>query len=109
MKICVTSTGPDLDSRVDLRLGRCQYFVIVDSDTMEYEAITNASLSASSGAGIQAGQVIAGAGADVVITGGDVGPNATQTLNAAGISVVTGAKGTVRECVEEYKSGGLSR
>ena len=36
MKICVTSTGPSPDAPVDMRFGRCQYFVIVDSETMEY-------------------------------------------------------------------------
>ena len=31
---------------VDPRFGRCQYFVIVDSETMEYEAMQNPSIGA---------------------------------------------------------------
>ncbi|KAF5416996.1 MAG: hypothetical protein C5S49_04040 [Candidatus Methanogaster sp.] len=108
MKICVTSTGPSLDAPVDPRFGRCQYFMIVDSETMEYEAMQNPSIGASGGAGIQAAQTVASKGVDVVVTG-NLGPNAVQTLTAAGIEMATGASGTVRDCVEQYKSGGLSQ
>jgi predicted Fe-Mo cluster-binding NifX family protein len=109
MKMCVTSTGATLDAPVDPRFGRCQYFVIVDSETMELEAIPNSSIGASSGAGIQAAQTVADKGVGVVITG-NVGPNATQTLGAANIKIVTGARsGTVREAIEEYKSGKLQQ
>jgi len=108
MKICVTSTGPSLDAPVDPRFGRCQYFMIVDSETMEYEAMPNPSIGASGGAGIQAAQTVSGKGVSVVVTG-NLGPNAVQTLTAAGIEMVTGASGTIRDAVEQYKSGGLSQ
>ena len=106
MKICVTSNGPTMDASVDPRFGRCQYFVFVDSETMEYEAMPNPSIGASSGAGIQAAQTVADKGAGVVITG-QVGPNAIQTLGATNISIVTGASGTVSDAIEQYKSGRL--
>lgn len=107
MKICVTATGEDLDAQVDPRFGRCQYFVIVDSDSMKFEAFSNESISASGGAGIQAAQTVANKGAEVVITG-NVGPNAFKTLSAAKIKIVTGASGTVKNAIEMYKSGGFS-
>ncbi|MCD4840456.1 MAG: DUF5320 family protein [Methanosarcinales archaeon] len=106
MKICVTSNGPTMDASVDPRFGRCQYFVFVDSETMEYEAMPNPGIGASSGAGIQAAQTIADKGVGVVITG-QVGPNAIQTLGATNISIVTGASGTVSDAIEQYKSGRL--
>jgi predicted Fe-Mo cluster-binding NifX family protein len=108
MKICVTSTGPTMDASVDPRFGRCQYFVFVDPETMEYEAMPNPSIGASSGAGIQAAQTVADKGADVVITG-QVGPNAIQTLGATNISIVTGASGTISDAIEQYRSGGLQQ
>jgi predicted Fe-Mo cluster-binding NifX family protein len=107
MKICVTATSNSLDAPVDPRFGRCPYFVIVDSKTMQFEAIPNIASSATGGAGIQAAQTIANKGAGVLITG-NVGPNAFQALSAAGVKIVTGALGTVRELVEKYKKGELS-
>jgi predicted Fe-Mo cluster-binding NifX family protein len=106
MKVCVTATSGSLDAQVDPRFGRCQYFVIVDPDTMTFEALSNASIMASSGAGIQAAQTIANKGVEAIITG-NVGPNAFQTLSAAGIKIITGAYGTVRDAIEMYKSGRL--
>lgn len=106
MKICVTSTGSGLDSPVDGRFGRCLYFVIVDPETMEYEAVPNQSADASAGAGTQAAQTVAMRGAGVVVTG-HVGPNAIPTLEAAGIRIITGASGTVSDAIEQYKDGKL--
>jgi predicted Fe-Mo cluster-binding NifX family protein len=106
MKICVTAVSDTLNTRVDPRFGRCQYFLLVDSETMESEAIPNESLYAGHGAGIQAAQTVANSGAKVVITG-NVGPNAFRVLSAAGIKIVTGASGSVRDAVEDYKKGKL--
>ena len=102
MKIAVTSKSNNLESKVDPRFGRCSYFLIVDTDTMSFEYLSNESAMASGGAGIQAAQTVAKAGAEVVVTG-NMGPNAFQTLSAAGIRVFTGANGTVKEAVEKYK------
>jgi len=44
MKIAVSATGLTLDAEVDPRFGRCQYFVIVDPETMEFEALENSRL-----------------------------------------------------------------
>ena len=107
MKIAVSSTGTDLDSEIDPRFGRCAYFIIVNPDDMTFEAIENESMSLGGGAGIQSGQFIASTGATVLITG-NVGPNASRTLNAAGLDVIVGVSGPVREAIERYKKGELS-
>jgi predicted Fe-Mo cluster-binding NifX family protein len=104
MKIAVSSIGPDLDAQVDPRFGRAQYLLVVDTDTLEFEAVQNPNIAAGGGAGIQTAQMIAGKGAQAVLTG-NCGPNAHQTLLAAGIAVHVGATGTVREVVERFKRG----
>ncbi|MBS7632713.1 NifB/NifX family molybdenum-iron cluster-binding protein [Candidatus Bathyarchaeota archaeon] len=106
MKICVSATANSLDTQVDPRFGRCPYFIIVNSENMQFEAVPNVAFGAMGGAGIQAAQTIAGKGAKVLITG-NVGPNAFQALAAAGVKVVVGASGTVRQVVEKYKRGEL--
>jgi predicted Fe-Mo cluster-binding NifX family protein len=107
MKICVSAVANSLDAQVDPRFGRCPFFMIVDSETMQFEAIPNMASGAMGGAGIQAAQTIASRGVQVLVTG-NVGPNAFQALSAAGIKIVTGAFGNVREVVEKYKRGELS-
>ena len=106
MKIAASATDGQLDASIDPRFGRCQYFVLVDSDTMNFEAFPNTSLTAPSGAGIQAAQTVANKGAKLVITG-RVGPNAHQMLSSAGIKIITGVYGTVREAIEKFKRGQL--
>jgi predicted Fe-Mo cluster-binding NifX family protein len=104
MKICITSEGTTLDSTVDPRFGRCRYFIVVDTDTMAFQAMENAGTQVSGGAGIQSGQLMAANQVKAVLTG-NVGPNAFQTLQAAGIEIFTGISGTVREALEKYKEG----
>ena len=107
MKIAVSSTGPNPADPVDPRLGRCEYLIIVDPDTMEFEAIQNPNVTAAGGAGIQTAQLVADKGAQVVLTG-NVGPNAFQALSAAGIQVIPGVAGmTVRQAVQAYLQGQL--
>ena len=106
MKLCVTSTGDNLDSAVDPRFGRCAYFIIVDLESLEFKAIPNPSIEASGGAGIQAAQLVASEWAQAVATG-NVGPNAYQTLSALKVKVLTGASGTVKQAIADFKAGKL--
>ena len=104
MKICVTAEGTDLSASIDPRFGRCKYFIFVDTETLQFEAIENPSLSSTGGAGIQAGQLMSSQGVKAVLTG-NVGPNAHQVLSAAGIEVFTGVSGTVKEAIKNHKLG----
>ena len=106
MKVAVSSTGGSLDSAVDPRFGRCSVFLIVDTETMNYRAVPNSSTGSAHGAGIGAAQGVAQQGVKAVLTG-HVGPNAHMALSQAGISVYTGAAGTVEAAVNQFKSGTL--
>lgn len=106
MKVAVSATGKSLDAQVDPRFGRCQYFIIVNSDTMDFEVVENSGAMASGGAGISTAQLVASKGVGVVLTG-NCGPNAFQVLSAAGIRVITGISGTIQDAIQSYKSGHL--
>jgi predicted Fe-Mo cluster-binding NifX family protein len=106
MKVVVTATEPALDAELDPRFGRCAFFVVVETDDMSFEAIENSNAALGGGAGIQSAQAMADRGVKTVLTG-NCGPNAHQTLSAAGIDVIVGCAGTVKETVERFKAGGL--
>ena len=105
MKVAVTSKGTLLGSEVDPRFGRAPYILIVDTETMAFEAVDNSdNVNAFKGAGIQAATMVSDRGAQVLMTG-YCGPKAFATLEAAGVKVVSDVSGTVREAVAALKAG----
>lgn len=106
MKIAVSANEPKLDAAVDPRFGRCAFLVVVDPETMAFEVVENENAAAAGGAGIRTAQAIADKGVDVVLTG-NCGPNAYETLSAAGIKVITGVSGRVEDAVRAYDAGSL--
>lgn len=107
MKIVITATGKTMDSPVDQRFGRAAYFVVVDTETMDFAVIDNENVAAAGGAGISSAKAVIDAGAEAVLTG-NCGPNAERTLTAAGAKLYTGVTGTVAEAVELFKGGKLT-
>ena len=105
-RICVTSTGPTLESSVDPRFGRCAYFIIADPQTYDFEAVSNQAAMASGGAGIKAAQTVVSRNVDTVLTG-SVGPNAFPALQAAGIKILANISGTVKTAIESYRQDNL--
>jgi predicted Fe-Mo cluster-binding NifX family protein len=106
MKIAITSMGAKLEDKVDPRFGRCHYFILFDTETNKFEAVENTGAQGMGGVGILSGQLMADKGVEAVLTG-SCGPNAFQTLQTAGIKVITGATGTVQEAIDKFKSGEL--
>jgi predicted Fe-Mo cluster-binding NifX family protein len=104
MKICITAQGNSLESEVDPRFGRCAYFIIADPATFAFEAVSNISAQSGGGAGIQSGQLVSEKGVKAVLTG-NVGPNAFQTLKAAGIDIITGVSGKISDVIAKYQKG----
>lgn len=108
MKVAVSSSGKTVESDLDPRFGRAQYFIIVDTDTLEVVEVkeNTQNLNLPQGAGIQAGKNVAECGVEVVITG-NCGPKAFKVLQAAGIKVVTGVQGSIKEAIEKFKKDAL--
>lgn len=110
MKIAFTSTGKKWDSPLDSVFGRAEGYILYDDETNKIKWHSNSmNRNAGHGAGIQAGQNVAGLGANVVITGGDIGPKAADILKKAGIKIYTGAGNrSVKEAFTAYKNGKLT-
>jgi len=108
MRICIATNQGGLEDQVSPVFGRCPTFTFVDVEDKEIknvEVIPNEFAGAMGGAGIQAAQLVANKGANVVIAG-NYGPNAYPILNQAGISVVS-AQGNVKEVVMKHVNGEL--
>ncbi len=106
MRIVVTSNGADLDAPASPVFGRCPTYVFVDTETFEFETVENPAMNAAGGAGIQAAQFVVERGAQAVVTG-NIGPNASNVFQPAGVLVYLFGGGTVRQAVEAYKAGQL--
>ena len=104
MKIAVSALGDSLEAKVSEKFGRCPYFIIVDSQTMSFEAIKNPGIDMQGGAGPEAVRQIADKGAHVVLTG-HLGHNAQSAINASKIKGVTGV--TESQTVKEVLSSRL--
>ncbi len=106
MKIVVSALGENLDASVSPVFGRCPTYVFVDAETLEFEAVPNPAMSQGGGAGIQAAQFVVSRGAGAVLTG-NLGPNAFDVLQAAGVPGFLVVEGTVRQAVEAYRADQL--
>ena len=102
MKVCVTSYGPTLDSRVQPVFGRCAYFIFVDPESMEFESVPNPNASSSNNAAPQSAQFVVDRGISVILTD-CVGANAEPILNAANVEVIPAGGNTVREAVGAFR------
>ena len=96
-----------LDSQISAHFGRCPYFILVDVEGQDVEAV-NAVENPYYG-NHTPGQVPAfvhSQGADVMLAGG-MGRRAVNFFQEYGIQAVTGASGTVREALQRYLGGEL--
>lgn len=103
--VAVSAQGPGLENLTAPRFGRAAGFVVVDLGSMRTRYLDNGpSLAMAHGAGIQAAERIAGAGAGVLLTG-VVGPKAAKALASAGVQVWHILEHmTVLQAVEGYKA-----
>jgi len=108
MKIAISSTGNNLESEVDARFGRCNYFLIVeveDNKIKGFKAIENTAKSQQGGAGIVAGEIVAKQNVEVVITV-NLGPRAFSVFEQFGMKIYSG-EGKINNVVQEFLDGKL--
>jgi predicted Fe-Mo cluster-binding NifX family protein len=106
MKLCITSTGKEIEAKVDTTFGRAPYFFLIDTDTHAIEVVENTAGTQGQGAGIAAAQLVSEKGVDGLLTG-YVGPNAFNAFRASGIKLFVGASSqdTVKEALAKFNKG----
>ncbi|MCL4393289.1 MAG: dinitrogenase iron-molybdenum cofactor biosynthesis protein [Chloroflexi bacterium] len=109
MKIVITTVAPSIESQVDPRFGRGAYLLVVDPNTLEWQAHPNPGVHAPGGAGIAAAQFVLEQKGNAIISG-DFGPNAFDALSAAKMPIYRlGTSRTAREVVARFQAGQLER
>ncbi|MBD3252203.1 dinitrogenase iron-molybdenum cofactor biosynthesis protein [Candidatus Pacearchaeota archaeon] len=103
MKIAISSTGKDLESDVDARFGRCNYFLILELENNKiknFKSIENNARAQMGGAGITAGEIVAREKVNAVITV-NLGPRAFSVFDQFQIKVYQG-EGQIKKVVQEF-------
>ena len=90
MKIAICSKGNDLSSLCDERFGRCETFVIFDTETKESFAIDNEAKNEGAGAGGKAVKILFNKGIDILIAP-ELGPKAMEAISS-GSSAIPSAR-----------------
>ncbi len=109
MKICITTLGLNLDSLIDPRFGRAQYFLLLNEKGKLEKALPNQGIAAMRGAGIAAAQEVANQKVEVLITG-NIGPNAFGVLITNGVKIFLGPPGiSAREAFKMWQENKLTQ
>jgi len=103
LKIAVSSEDLNLEARVAQRFGTSPYLIIVDPETMEFEAVPNPGAAGQRAEGVQTVVLAISKKVDAVMTD-YLSPTAMKYLTDNGIEVITGVKGTVFEAVGQYRN-----
>ena len=101
MKIAISAEGPDLTAQVAHRFGTSPYLIIVDTQTMAFEAVSNPAEGSQGGAGVMAVVLSISKEVDAVLTG-YCSPAATRYLSENGIEVLTAIRATAADAAEQY-------
>ncbi len=102
MRILLTTRGENLAADIDPHFGLAKNFILVDTDTMRFEVISaNQNLLLSEDGGVQGAKDIIPFRPDVVLTG-NCGPKAFRVLQSAGVRVIMGAQGKIKDVIRAY-------
>jgi predicted Fe-Mo cluster-binding NifX family protein len=95
------------NSKISSRFGRTEGYLCYSEDTNKLSYHSNSeNVDAGHGAGTQASQSVIELGADIVITGGSMGPKAFEVLKAANKQMFTQTgEISVKEAYDNFKDG----
>jgi predicted Fe-Mo cluster-binding NifX family protein len=108
MKIGITTEEPDMEAFVAQRFGLCRYLLVVDSETLSFEAVPNPGASAVAQSGIEMVILAISHGAEVVVTG-FISPTAHKHLTENGIRVIQEVQGKASAALKNLEKDMLER
>jgi predicted Fe-Mo cluster-binding NifX family protein len=108
MRICVAAEGPDLESDIGADIGHSPYLLVVDPETMEFEAFENEAMDPEVGADMKTAELIIQLGVDAIITA-DIGSREYERFTEAGMRVITQEQGPVMDAIMTFRHGRLPR
>ena len=108
MRVAVTTVAPGLDAEIEPRFWRAAYLTIVDTATLQWEAVPAPGAPSVHAAGTRLGLLTTHQHVAATISS-DYGPNCYIALESAGIPMyLAGACRTVREAIEQFQAGKLA-
>jgi predicted Fe-Mo cluster-binding NifX family protein len=106
MRLCIPATkNKGIESPVSPHFGSAAFFVIVDSDTLGCEAVTNVNQHHAHGM-CQPLASLQKENFDAIVVGG-IGMGALNKLRAAGKRVYRTGLATIKDTVEAFRKGEL--
>jgi predicted Fe-Mo cluster-binding NifX family protein len=106
MKLAIPSQGPNLTDPVSFRFSRCPFFLLVETESGQVEALPNPAMNLLEDAGIQAAQFVVAHGARAVIAG-EVGRYARQVLREANVTIYEPELPSGQQAVDSLCAGRL--
>ena len=108
MKIAVTSTGPTLDYYVGTRAGNCPYLLIIDPDTMRYEAMQNPAIALRGPAARKLFTQLLLQNRVSTVLAPSRNSRMLELLDGTDVAILSGISGSVRNAIETFKCSNYS-
>lgn len=105
--IAISSARASLNAPVEGLFGRARFFILVNPETMEWEALDNlTNLFSLQQVGVMTAKNLVKKHVHTILTG-KCGSKAFEELTASGVQVVLDTQGTVRQALEKFMRGGF--
>ena len=109
MKIAIALEENSYNSSLDKRFGRASYFILINTETNNFEIIENEAKDEATGAGLKAVKTLVNLGVNEIIAG-EIGPKAEALIKNFEIPVYKiGDLKTVDDVLKNYKENKLEK
>ena len=98
MKVLIAADGSSLNSSISKRFAHANYYLIVDTTTMDFQVVKNSGLSHNH----EEISTMVEKGIEIFIVG-NIGPNAFNTITSLNKKVALSRKSTVLEALKKLK------